>query len=108
MLDYHLNGYNRGGYPRPWHPCIRDLGLGGCRHYCARIGIYKCYPASCPGIPILRLHRCNIGIVRAGNIYEISFWVASWVAVNVFNIGFYVDGLWPAFWGQSWSALCLP
>lgn len=26
-------------------------------------------------------------------------WLSSWIAQNWFNIGFSVDGFWPAFWG---------
>lgn len=32
-------------------------------------------------------------------INALMLWSASYVAVNWFNIGFYVDGFWPAFWG---------
>jgi putative membrane protein len=30
----------------------------------------------------------------------LTFWLASWIAVNWFDIGFYVDGLWPAILGS--------
>jgi putative membrane protein len=26
--------------------------------------------------------------------------LASWISVNLFNVGFYVDGLWPAILGS--------
>jgi hypothetical protein len=28
-----------------------------------------------------------------------TFGIASWIAVNWLGIGFFIDGLWPAFWG---------
>jgi putative membrane protein len=30
----------------------------------------------------------------------LTFWIASAIAVNWFNVGFYVDGLWPAILGS--------
>jgi len=30
----------------------------------------------------------------------LTFWAGSWMAVNWFNVGFYVDGLWPAILGS--------
>lgn len=33
-------------------------------------------------------------------INALMLWSASYVAVNWFNIGFYVDGFWPAFFGS--------
>ncbi|MEJ2301674.1 MAG: phage holin family protein [Anaerolineales bacterium] len=41
-----------------------------------------------------------IAIAVAVWLNGISFWLASWIAVNWFNIGFYVDGLWPAILGS--------
>ncbi len=32
-------------------------------------------------------------------INAFTLWLASWVAQNWFNVGFVVDGFWPAFWG---------
>ena len=32
-------------------------------------------------------------------INALMLWLASWIAQNWFNLGFVVDGFWPAFWG---------
>jgi putative membrane protein len=32
-------------------------------------------------------------------INGVTLWIASWICVNWLNIGFYVDGLWPAILG---------
>ena len=29
----------------------------------------------------------------------VTLWLSSWIAVNWFGVGFYVDGPWPAFLG---------
>jgi len=54
--------------------------------------------------PILAFLSCGCIIATLGLfmlvINGIAFWAASWVAVNVFNVGFYVDGLWPAILGS--------
>jgi len=54
--------------------------------------------------PILAFLSCGCIVATLGLfmlvINGITFWAASWVAVNVFNVGFYVDGLWPAILGS--------
>jgi putative membrane protein len=54
--------------------------------------------------PILALLSCGFIVLTLGLfmfiVNGISFWLASWIAVNWFNIGFYVDGLWPAILGS--------
>lgn len=54
--------------------------------------------------PILTLLSCGFIIVTLGLftivINGLTFWAGSWVAVNWFNVGFYVDGLWPAILGS--------
>lgn len=54
--------------------------------------------------PILTFLSCGLVVITLGLfmfiINGLSFWLASWVAVNWFNIGFYVDGLWPAILGS--------
>ena len=32
-------------------------------------------------------------------INGLALWLSSWIAQNWLNIGFYVDGFWPALWG---------
>lgn len=53
--------------------------------------------------PILRLLSCGLIILTLGLfslvINAITFALASWIAVNVFGVGFYVDGFWPALFG---------
>jgi putative membrane protein len=54
--------------------------------------------------PILAFLSCGFIVLTLGLfmlvVNGISFWLASWVAVNWLNIGFYVDGLWPAILGS--------
>lgn len=54
--------------------------------------------------PILVLLSCGFILVTLGLfmivINGLTFWLSSWIAVNWFNIGFYVDGLWPAILGS--------
>lgn len=54
--------------------------------------------------PILALLSCGFIVVTLGLfmfvINGLTFWASSWVAVNWFNVGFYVDGLWPAILGS--------
>jgi putative membrane protein len=33
-------------------------------------------------------------------INALSLWLASWIAQNVFGVGFIVEGFWPAVWGS--------
>ncbi len=54
--------------------------------------------------PILAFLSCGFIVLTLGLfmlvVNGLSFWAGSWVAVNWFNVGFYVDGLWPAIWGS--------
>lgn len=53
--------------------------------------------------PILAFLACGLVIVTLG--FALLFlnagmlWLASWISQSWFNIGFVVDGFWPAFWG---------
>lgn len=53
--------------------------------------------------PILRLLSCGLIILTLGLfslvINAATFALASWIAVNVFGAGFYIDGFWSAFFG---------
>ena len=53
--------------------------------------------------PILVLLSCGCVVASLGLfmlvINGVTLWIASWISVNWFNIGFYVDGLWPAIFG---------
>ncbi|MEW6601798.1 MAG: phage holin family protein [Nitrospirota bacterium] len=53
--------------------------------------------------PILTLLSLPITILSLGLfmlvVNAIMLWLASAIAVGLFNIGFYVDGFWPAFLG---------
>jgi len=54
--------------------------------------------------PVLMFFSCGC-IVQTMGLFMIvvnglALWLASWISVNVFNIGFYVDGLWPAILGS--------
>lgn len=54
--------------------------------------------------PILVLLSCGFVLLTLGLFMIVingaTFWLASWIAVNWFNIGFFVDGLWPAILGS--------
>jgi len=54
--------------------------------------------------PILSFLSCGLIVLTLGLflvvINALSLWLASWVAQNVFNIGFVVDGFWPALLGS--------
>jgi hypothetical protein len=52
-----------------------------------------------PGLPVLRLYHSDHGPVHAGD-QRPDLWLASSIAVNWFNVGFYVDGFWPALLGS--------
>jgi putative membrane protein len=53
--------------------------------------------------PALRLLSCPLILVTLGFflliINGITLWLASWIAVRLLGVGFYVRGFWPAFWG---------
>ncbi len=54
--------------------------------------------------PILTFLSCGLILITLGLfmlvINGLTFWAGSWVAVNWFKVGFYVDGLWPAILGS--------
>lgn len=54
--------------------------------------------------PILAFLSCGLIILTMGLfmlvINAFTLWLSSYIAVNVFNVGFYVDGFWAAFWGS--------
>jgi len=53
--------------------------------------------------PLLTLLSCGCIILTMGLfmlvINALTLWLSSYIAVNVFDVGFRVDGFWPAFWG---------
>jgi putative membrane protein len=53
--------------------------------------------------PLLKFLTCPLILLTLGLfvlvINGLTFWLASYIAVNWFNVGFHVDGFWPAFWG---------
>ncbi len=53
--------------------------------------------------PILSLLSCGFIVLTMGLfmlvINAVSLWLASWMAVNWFGAGFYVNGFWAAFLG---------
>ena len=53
--------------------------------------------------PILKLLSCGCIIATLGLfllvINAFTLWLSSWIAVNIFRIGFYIDSFWSAFLG---------
>jgi putative membrane protein len=53
--------------------------------------------------PLLKLLSCPLVILTLGLfllvINGITLWLASYIAVNWFHVGFYVRDFWAAFWG---------
>jgi putative membrane protein len=53
--------------------------------------------------PILAFLSCGCIVATLGLfmlvINGFTLWLSSWIARNWLNVGFYVDGFWPAFWG---------
>jgi putative membrane protein len=53
--------------------------------------------------PLLKLLTCPLILLTLGLftlvINGFTLWLSSWMAVNWFHVGFYVDGLWAAFLG---------
>ncbi|HTV55290.1 MAG TPA: phage holin family protein [Terriglobia bacterium] len=53
--------------------------------------------------PVLRLLSCPLILLTLGLFLLIingfTLWIASWIAVHLLRVGFYVRGFWPAFWG---------
>jgi putative membrane protein len=54
--------------------------------------------------PILALLSCGCIALTLGLfmlvVNAVALWLASWIAVNLFHVGFNVDGLIPAFLGS--------
>lgn len=54
--------------------------------------------------PILALLTCSLIILTLGLfvlvINAVTLWLASYIAVNWFHVGFYVDGFWAALLGS--------
>lgn len=54
--------------------------------------------------PLLTLLSCGLIVVTLGLfifvINALCLWLASWLTVNLFGAGFYVDGFWPALFGS--------
>ncbi len=54
--------------------------------------------------PVLMFLSCGFIILTMGLfmivVNGLALWLASWISVNLFNVGFYVDGLWPAILGS--------
>ncbi len=54
--------------------------------------------------PLLAFFSCGCIVLSMGlfmlviNAAMLS--LASWIATNIFNVGFYVDGFWPALFGS--------
>jgi putative membrane protein len=53
--------------------------------------------------PLLKLLTCPLILLTLGLfvlvINALTFWLASSIAVNWFNVGFFVEGFWSAFFG---------
>lgn len=53
--------------------------------------------------PILKLLSCGCIVLTLGFfllvVNAFTLWLASRIAVDWFNVGFHIDGFWPAFWG---------
>jgi putative membrane protein len=53
--------------------------------------------------PILMFLSCGFIVATLGLFTLVinagTLWLSSWIARNWFDVGFYVDGFWAAFWG---------
>ena len=53
--------------------------------------------------PFLKLLTCPLIILMLGIftlvINALTLWISATLAQNWFNVGYYIDGFWPAFWG---------
>lgn len=53
--------------------------------------------------PLLRLLTCPLIVLTLGLftlvINAVTLLVSSYLANELFQVGFYIDGFWPAFWG---------
>ncbi len=54
--------------------------------------------------PFLTFLSCGFIVLTMGLflfvVNALAFWLSSWIAVNVFQIGFYVDNFWSALFGS--------
>lgn len=54
--------------------------------------------------PLLTFLSCGFIVLTMGLflfvVNALVFWLSSWIAVNVFQIGFYVDNFWSALFGS--------
>ncbi len=54
--------------------------------------------------PVLKLLSCPLIILTLGLfllvINALTLWLASYISVNLFHVGFHVDGFWPALLGS--------
>ncbi len=53
--------------------------------------------------PLLKLLTCPLILLTLGLftlvVNALTLLLSAWVANNLFSVGFYIDGFWPAFWG---------
>ena len=53
--------------------------------------------------PLLKFMTCPLILLTLGLftfvINALTLWLASWIAVNWFDVWFRVEGFWPALWG---------
>ncbi len=53
--------------------------------------------------PLLKLLTCPLILLTLGLftlvVNALTLLLSAWVANNLFGVGFYIDGFWPAFWG---------
>ncbi len=53
--------------------------------------------------PLLKVLTCPLIVLTLGLftlvVNAVSMLIASAIANNLFKVGFYIDGFWPAFWG---------
>ncbi|MEJ5311313.1 MAG: phage holin family protein [Anaerolineae bacterium] len=53
--------------------------------------------------PLLKLLTCPLILLTLGLftlvLNALTLLLSAWVANNLFNVGFYIDGFWSAFWG---------
>ena len=53
--------------------------------------------------PLLKLLTCPLILLTLGLftlvVNALTLLLSAWVANNLFSVGFYIDGFWPALWG---------
>ena len=54
--------------------------------------------------PILAFFSCGCIVLTMGLfmlvINALMMWFAAWISTNIFNVGFHVEGFWPALFGS--------